>query len=524
MDCLTSMKELLRVHSPRKPMIAAQQGLAAMALLAVAGFALWTVQQPAWMAIGALGAIFALIVLVMRPNTGTLLFLALAYVNAPVLLGRVIGSPQIVGAGLTVLIGIPILVYVFKRQGVVLDYGFALMLMFLCALCGSTLVSVDAGIAVAWVVEFVVEGMLIYFLILNAIRNLPTLRGAVWTLMIAATLLSAMSVYQEVTGSYRQQFGGLAQRNTERDDVDAAAARDRENVSVSNRAGGPTGGPNRYAQILMFVLPLAFFRARDASRRGLRLLAVGCLLMILAGIFLTYSRGGFMTLVVLTVMMIALKYIRWQHVIVGGLLVGGLVTIVAPGFLVRIETIREIPSLLTNRDVVTGHGAIRGRLTETLAAMNVFLDHPVVGVGPGQFTPFYSVDYMENPDIAFRSIDKNRRSHCLYAELAAETGLLGFALFLTIAGMITVRLWRQRARFLSRDPELANLATSIWFGIMAYLGTAWFLQLSYQRYMWTFFALGAAAVQILKSIQDVRVQPQPQPAEEAEPPKLEAAA
>jgi hypothetical protein len=467
--------------------------------------ALWAVQQPAWVILGALAVVFALIVLVVRPSTGTLLFLALAYVNAPVLLGRVLANPQIVGAGLTILIGIPILAYVFKREGIVVDFGFALMLVFLCALCASTFVSVDSKIAVAWVVEYVVEGLLVYFLLLNAIRNLSTLRAAIWTLMIAGSVLSAMSVYQEVTGSYRQQFGGLAQRNIERDDFDptGGAQGDRTSVGVSNRAGGPTGGPNRYAQILMFVLPLAFFRARDSEYRALRWLAAGCFLIILAGVFLTYSRGGFLTLVVLTALMISLRYIRLQHVVVGTLLVGLLVTIVAPGFLVRIETIREIPQLITNRDVVRGHGAIRGRLTETLAALNVFLDHPAVGVGPGQFTPYYSVDYMENPDIAFRSIDKRRRSHCLYAELAAETGLLGFLVFVSIVSMISLRLWRQRARFQHKRPELANLATALWLGIISYLGTATFLQLSYQRYMWMFFALGAAAVQILISEKEV---------------------
>jgi len=111
---------------------------------------------------------------------------------------------------------------------------------------------------------------------------------------------------------------------------------------------------------------------------------------------------------------------------------------------------------------------------------------------------------MENPDIAFRSIDKRRRSHCLYAELAAETGLLGFALFSAIALMITIRLWRQRVRLRDTHPELANLAAGVWLGVLAYLGTATFLQLSYQRYMWMFFALGAATVQILMAVKDVK--------------------
>ena len=108
-------------------------------------------------------------------------------------------------------------------------------------------------------------------------------------------------------------------------------------------------------------------------------------------------------------------------------------------------------------------------------------------------------------------------------ELAAETGLLGFAVFCAIVLMITVRLWRLRARFMSRQPELANLATAFWFAIIAYLGTAAFLQLSYQRYMWMFFALGAAAVQVLMSTPDVEL-PVAEPDEQRDADRLQNAA
>jgi O-antigen ligase len=105
--------------------------------------------------------------------------------------------------------------------------------------------------------------------------------------------------------------------------------------------------------------------------------------------------------------------------------------------------------------------------------------------------------YMENPDIAFKSIDRVRRSHSLYAELAAETGIVGILLFFAIVVTMATRLWRLRARFKRRDPELSNLAAAFWLGLMGYLGTAVFLQLAYQRYFWLFLALAGATVQIL---------------------------
>jgi hypothetical protein len=39
---------------------------------------------------------------------------------------------------------------------------------------------------------------------------------------------------------------------------------------------------------------------------------------------------------------------------------------------------------------VAPDGAIKGRATEMLAALAVYLDHPFIGVGPGQYVPFYS--------------------------------------------------------------------------------------------------------------------------------------
>ena len=468
-------------------------------LLGVSAMSLLAIQQGVSIGLAAPFGLVALALLFVRPATGTLLFLALAYMNAPVLLGRTLGSAQIAGMVVTALIGIPILAHLFARRGFVFDYTVLLMLLFLGSLLGSSFLAVDTRIAFAWVVGYIVEGVVLYFLLLNAVRSLGVLRAAIWTLLLVSAALSSLGLYQELTGKYRTQFGGLAQRNTEREMEEETDRRARTSVQVGNRAAGPVGGPNRFAQILIVVAPLAFFRVRDTRARFGKLVALGCLLLILAGIAITYSRGGFLAVVGLVVLMIFMGYIRWWQMFVSGVLLVGVVVVAAPGFLTRIETMRSLPQLLSQRDTVEGHGAIRGRLTEMLAAVQVFLDHPVLGVGPGQYTPFYSMKYMENPEISFRTIDKVRRSHCLYAELAAETGIVGSLIFFAIVGTMATRLWRLRARFKRQDTELSNLAAGFWLGLMGYLASAVFLQLAYQRYFWLFLALAGATIQILKT-------------------------
>jgi len=471
-------------------------------LAGVAGMSLLAIGQGVSVGLAAPFGLVALGLLCLRPMLGTVLFLALAYMNAPVLIGRVIGSPQIAAMGVTALVGFPVLVYMFKRRGIVVDYTFLLMLLFLGSLLGSSFVAVDVHVAFAWITVYVVEGVLMYFLVLNAVRSLGMLRAAIWTMVVVSAFLSSLGLYQELTHKYQAQFGGLAQRDLGRgiaeDDDGTGLVRQRSEVLVSNRAAGPVNGPNRFAQILIVVLPLAFFRFRDERKRWVRLLALGCMLLILAGFAITYSRGGILTFVGLVMIMIFLGYIRWWQMLLGGVLLTLVVLVVAPGFLGRLETFRTLPQLLSQRDTVEGHGAIRGRLTEMLAGVHCFFDYPLLGVGPGQYMPFYSVKYMENPEIAFRSLATQRRAHCLYAELSAETGIVGILLFLGIVGTLLARLWSLRRRFRRKQPGLANTATAFWLGIMGYLGSAVFLHLAFQRYLWILLALAGATVQILE--------------------------
>ncbi|MEE9395932.1 MAG: O-antigen ligase family protein, partial [Methylococcales bacterium] len=142
--------------------------------------------------------------------------------------------------------------------------------------------------------------------------------------------------------------------------------------------------------------------------------------------------------------------------------------------------------------------AITGRTTEMLAALHVFLDHPILGVGPGQYNKFYSVKYQTNPDIAFRYLNYPRRAHSIYTEIPAELGILGFIVFMAIGFVNLHQLWLIRVQTLHYYPEIANLSSAFLMGIAAYFMTAIFLHFSYQRYYWLLLAISGAAIQIFK--------------------------
>jgi O-antigen ligase len=245
------------------------------------------------------------------------------------------------------------------------------------------------------------------------------------------------------------------------------------------------------------IFPFALFFLWYEKSWLRRLVAAGCAVLILAAVVLSYSRGAFATLAVLVLLLALLRRERRLPTLAGAAMLLVLVVALAPGYRGRVTTMLGVHGLFSDQAVEQQlDGAVRGRTTEMLAAVYVFLDHPVFGVGPAQYSPFYSMSYHMNPEIAFRYLPRTRRAHSLYAELAAETGIVGMSVFLSIVGWLLYQLWQASRRWVFNRPDLANLATTFLFSIGAYLGTALFLHLSYERYYWLLLALASAALQI----------------------------
>ncbi len=438
------------------------------------------------------------------PELVTLLGISAFYLNVPGIAVTVHGiRPVLAAAAFLLLVGPLVVRLLMRRENVLVDRPLLLIVAFLGALMLSLFAVKDLEAATKWVTTFLVEGLLMYFLVSNLFRTPERLRRGIDVLLTCGAILGGLTFYQEATHSYAQQFSGLAQRNIEygvdeSDELERRSPfREAAKIYVVERAGGPVGEPNRYAQVLIVLLPLAYFRTRAERKRWLRLTIATCGVLILAGALLTYSRGGFVALVVLLALLKAIGAIRLKTlgIFTGAVLVAMIAW--APGYFLRVSTLREVPGLLQGTQTSQTEGVIRSRVTEMLAAWSVFVDYPLLGVGPGQYSPVYSATYMNNPDIAFNRVDRQRRAHTLYFELAAETGAVGLACFLGIVGLIQSRLWRAWRRWRQQREDLAGLAAGFFLSISGYLVSAIFLHLAYQRYYWLLLGMASAALQVL---------------------------
>jgi putative inorganic carbon (HCO3(-)) transporter len=166
-----------------------------------------------------------------------------------------------------------------------------------------------------------------------------------------------------------------------------------------------------------------------------------------------------------------------------------------PQYRERLTSLEGLTSMFSDDGTNTSaaDGATLSRLTEMGAAGLVFLDHPVIGVGPGLFRYYYE-EYAELVGLRVKMTE--RSAHSLYPQVAAEHGLLGLLALGATLYMTMRNLSRVRKRWMAENPELSNMATAYMLSIVTYLTTGIFLHFAFIRYFWLIMALAAAVIYI----------------------------
>ncbi|REJ72963.1 MAG: O-antigen ligase family protein [Planctomycetota bacterium] len=462
-------------------------GICVVGLLAVS-------RKPELALLAAVGIPFGVLLLAW-PNLATWGVVFLIYTNAPVIAVKFHGVPFIVGATVPLLLAIPLAYFlVIRREGLLIDPVFPLVALFVVVHLFGVLFSTKPDLAIQHVVTLVVEGVVLFFLVTNAVRDEQALRGVVWTLLVAGAFLGGLSVIQWATGTYRNHYGGFAQ--VEED------AGFRSEGSRVQRQGGPLGNKNRYAQIMSMLFPLGLFVAWGARSRLLRLAAWGATGFIMLGIALTFSRGAMVAFGVLVIVMLVMRLISLRQCAAVGA-AAMLLVLAVPQLTDRMLSLVPLVNSLGGTDggMHQADGSLQSRAAETLAGVLMFAEHPLTGVGPGMYPRHYP-EYgqrMASMISGLKFKEEFRQPHSLYVELAAELGLPGLLLFLMIVGCVIRRLLLARRSCLPDRPLAANLALGFCLAVFMYLATGLFIHMSYIRWFWLMLGLATAAARILQT-------------------------
>ena len=446
------------------------------------------------LAVAGASALMLGVAIVLRPDVATLTTIAILYSNAAVVAVRFHGVPFFVGAFVPLLLVVPLARdLVVRRLPVVAPPMLGWMVVLLLIHLVSALFSTNTKVSWDAVVIFLVEGFGLYFLLINVIRTPEMLRATTWVLLASGALVSLPSIHQVITSNYDSNYFGFAQADSAiRTGVTTLAG-----DVFQPRMAGSIGETNRFAQVMLMLVPLGIFRVVGEGSLALRILAGIMTVAITLGVVLSFSRGGAVGLAALVLALVVLRMVQVRHV-VAILIALALILAAFPSYTGRITSLVEAGGL-GGGSTAEVDNSLLSRATETLAAALVVVDHPVIGVGPAMF-PVYYEEYAQVVGILIRD-DAERQAHNLYLGIGAELGLPGLIVFLII-GFLTIRMLLAARRASIRvRPDLELLTTPYLLALLTYYVTGMFLHLSFGRFYWLMLAVaGAAAIITLREV------------------------
>ena len=258
---------------------------------------------------------------------------------------------------------------------------------------------------------------------------------------------------------------------------------------------------NDFGLAINMVIPYAFFMLFIARSTFEKFFFLGSLVIFLAATIATFSRGGFLGL-------LAVGFFCWfftpKKVITTFIILvlcGSFLIVTDASYWTEMSTIQT-----ADQEGDTGHQ----RLYLWGLAWQLFLDHPILGVGPANYQ--YNAYIYETQHETGQGLHVwGKVAHSLYFTLLSEGGLVGVILFLLI--LMSARRDRKRIRsYFKRDLLISNvpeakqeelkaiyyLSLAVDASLIGFLVSGAFITVVYYPHFWLLTAFSA----ILKKVFD----------------------
>jgi O-antigen ligase len=278
--------------------------------------------------------------------------------------------------------------------------------------------SIWFGGAVSVFTDLYLKVALVYLLAVNVIVSPKRVERLTWLLVLAIGYIGFRAVLDYVRG------------------VNLIARGSR----VQGAVGGLMQNPNDLALHMVVFMPLAAFVALRSGPPIKRLIAAGAAFAMMGAVVASGSRGGFIGLMVmLLVLAVFAARQRPAMVFAGALVVLCALPILPSSYWRRVSSITD-PS----KDDYQSSEARKRLFGE---AFDAFVENPITGVGAGQFK-----DY--KPE---KRVEAWHETHNIWLQVASELGIFGLGVFTFLMVRAFSGVWQTR-RLLARVRAAAAAA------------------------------------------------------------------
>ena len=351
-----------------------------------------------------------------------------------------------------------------------------LILLYCAVGAASVLWAEDPSRAEAMALQIAKGGAL--FVLVSASLDRPeAIRRSAWAVVAAGLLMSLGPIYQRLSGDYDNPLWGFGHGTI----AHIWGAID------GYRLSGTLSDPNSFAEALVPVLALGFGLLWTEQKLALCLCAAGAMVAVTIGVILSYSRAGALGVAVVALLVVFAFRPRLRAILIFVALALAVSPAIDKGYINRMKTFQKFtPS--RHAELLTEPG-FKGRVSEVWSGLQMFRDHPLRGVGLGNYEVYYQ-RYSRPLGIDRRT--EEREAHSLPVEIAAETGILGLAAFGLFLAAVLGRVIRARRLLLPDSQREAALVSAVAVALLGYLAVSLTLQSNYVSLFWILAAIAHA--------------------------------
>jgi putative inorganic carbon (HCO3(-)) transporter len=250
--------------------------------------------------------------------------------------------------------------------------------------------SIWMGGAIGMFTDVYVKIILIFLLMLNTLQSSRRVDKFLWLIVLASGYLAFRALFDSARG------------------INLI-----ENGRVQGAVSGMFGNPNDLALNMVVVIPLAVSLALRAASTIPRVGAALCAVMMLGAVVASQSRGGTVGLaVVILILGVSIARKKPGFAVAAALVLLLGVPLTPPSYWQRVSSIMD--------ESLDSSGSRTTRREVMGESFQAFLDHPLTGVGAGQFKDYDP----KNREQAWAE------SHNAVLQVAADLGVSGVAVFL----------------------------------------------------------------------------------------------
>lgn len=315
--------------------------------------------------------------------------------------------------------------------------------------------AIDPGEAWTTFVDFLIKTILIFLVLVNVVRSERRMK-----LLIYLSLAVSIYLCFHLIGDYRAGVFkiGAAETNTQR---------------VAGAIKGLFDNSNDLALHLVTMIPLAIVLGLENKNPLRKIVFWGITLLMIAAVIITFSRGGFLGLIAMALLLVRKIGRRNKSMALAALVLGVLFFLaVAPGaYAGRISTIFDSAA------DITGSSSQR---TEVLKrSIWVTLRYPLFGVGLGNF---------------HHKSAQELGTHNAYTQVSSEMGIAAmvFYIIFLVHPLRKLRMIEREMFERNENSRFYYLSIGLQASLVGYMVASFFAAVAYQWYIYYLVAYAIA--------------------------------